>query len=105
MIKELLHSDGTITTVPARKDGNGAAEPTTEKVAACTRIAPDDISRIVEKPRDGDLLWLDIEEPTEEDLTLLQREFGFHLLAIEDIRHQNQRPKVDDYGAFVHIII
>jgi magnesium transporter len=105
MIKELLHSDGTITTVPARANGDGASDTPAEKVAACTRIEPGDIGKIVGTPRKGDVLWLDIEQPTEDDLTLLQEKFGFHLLAIDDIRHRNQRPKVDDYGGFVHVII
>ena len=41
--------------------------------------------------------WLDIEAPDDSDYELLEKVFNFHLLTIEDIRHQNQRPKVDEY--------
>ncbi len=109
MIKELLHSDGTVTTIPVKTDtpagtaGNDTTE--TEQVTRCTRIAPHQISDIIGAPGEKDILWLDIENPTEADLTLLREEFHLHLLAIEDIRTRNQRPKVDDYGTFVHIVI
>src|SRR4051812_22205679 len=105
MIKELLHSDGTVTLIPARTDGDGAASSRPEKIAACVSIPPEEISRIIESSDSDDVFWLDIEQPTDADLDLLQRKFGFHLLAIEDVRHRNQRPKVDDYGTFVHVVI
>jgi magnesium transporter len=41
--------------------------------------------------------WLDIEAPDDSDYDLLETTFNFHPLTIEDIRHQNQRPKVDEY--------
>jgi Mg2+ and Co2+ transporter CorA len=43
----------------------------------------DEIDQII--ARDEGLLWLDIEQPTEHDIALLQREFGFHPLALEDV--------------------
>ena len=44
--------------------------------------------------------WLDIETPDEADYDLLEHTFHFHALTIEDIRHQDQRPKVDDYDNY-----
>jgi len=41
--------------------------------------------------------WLDIEAPDQTDYDLLQDVFKFHPLTIEDIQHQDQRPKVDEY--------
>jgi magnesium transporter len=41
--------------------------------------------------------WLDIEAPDDADYELLEKTFNFHPLTIEDIRHQDQRPKVDEY--------
>ncbi len=109
MIKELLHSDGTVTTIPADVNagapvpGNGA--PGARPMTQCRRIKPDQVSEIIGAAGERDILWLDIEEPTEDDLAFLQKEFGLHLLAIEDIRNRNQRPKVDDYGSFVHVVL
>lgn len=42
--------------------------------------------------------WLDIQDPTEEDVTTLREQFGFHPLAIEDATRAHERPKVDAYG-------
>ncbi len=53
--------------------------------------------------RDG--FWLDIEEPDEEDYHLLENVFKFHPLTIEDIKHQNQRPKVDEYTDYNFAVI
>ena len=44
--------------------------------------------------------WLDIEAPDDADYELLEHTFKFHPLTIEDIRHQDQRPKVDEYNDY-----
>lgn len=44
------------------------------------------------------LVWLDIQDPAEEDIKLLRDVFGFHPLAIEDATRAHERPKVDAYG-------
>ncbi len=48
---------------------------------------------------------IDIEAPDESDYELLERTFKFHPLTIEDIRHQNQRPKVDEYPDYNFTVI
>jgi magnesium transporter len=53
--------------------------------------------------RDG--FWLDIEEPNEDDYHLLENVFKFHPLTIEDIKHQNQRPKLDEYPEYNFAVI
>jgi len=50
-------------------------------------------------------LWLDIEQPDEDDFKLLRETFKFHPLTIEDIQHQNQRPKVDEYPDYNFAVI
>jgi magnesium transporter len=49
--------------------------------------------------------WLDIEAPDEADYHLLENTFNFHPLTIEDIKHQNQRPKVDEYPDYNFTVI
>ena len=67
---------------------------TVEGQTPATRV--EDITRCFnEKHELG--FWLDIEKPDESDYELLEDTFKFHPLTIEDIRHQDQRPKVDDY--------
>jgi len=49
--------------------------------------------------------WLDIEAPDEDDYKLLRDTFKFHPLTIEDIQHQEQRPKVDEYTDYNFTVI
>jgi magnesium transporter len=44
------------------------------------------------------VIWLDLQDATEEDVALLREQFGFHPLAIEDATRAHERPKVDAYG-------
>ncbi len=54
---------------------------------------------------DGGVLWLDIDEPTEADFEMLASEFGFHPLAIEDLKQRDQRPKVVEYGDYIFVVV
>lgn len=49
--------------------------------------------------------WLDIEAPSDEDYHMLEHTFKFHPLAIEDIKNQDQRPKVDEYSDYNFAVI
>ena len=51
------------------------------------------------------LLWVDAATPDEGDLAYLVAAFGIHPLAEEDIRHRNQRPKLDEYGDQLFIVV
>jgi len=48
----------------------------------------------------GARVWLDLADPTEEELALIQEEFGLHELAMEDTRTRGQRPKVEVYEGY-----
>ena len=49
--------------------------------------------------------WLDIEAPDDDDYRLLTDTFKFHQLTIEDVKHQNQRPKLDGYDGYVFAVV
>src|ERR1700676_74871 len=49
--------------------------------------------------------WLDIESPDADDYRLLEETFKAHPLTIEDIRNQNQRPKIDEYPEYNFVVI
>src|SRR6266511_6221347 len=53
----------------------------------------------------GTRVWLDLEEPTDDELAMIQEEFGLHPLAIEDTRNLNQRPKVDVYEGYFFVVV
>jgi magnesium transporter len=67
-------------------------EPRTDQIEACLR-----------EGKQG--FWLDIENPDAADYELLEKTFKFHPLALEDIRHQNQRPKLDEYAGYVFVVL
>ena len=53
----------------------------------------------------GGVRWLQLERPLEADREWLEREFGFHPLAIEDVASRNQRPKLDAYDDYLFIVL
>jgi magnesium transporter len=50
------------------------------------------------------LVWLDVQDPGDEELNLLLEEFGFHPLSVEDVAHPDQRPKVDEYRGYLFVV-
>jgi len=44
-----------------------------------------------------EFFWLDLVEPADDDLAALGERFGWHPLALEDVQHFRQRPKLDRY--------
>ncbi len=53
----------------------------------------------------GEFFWLDIREPSEDEFALLREVFRFHPLAVEDSEHFGQRPKFEDYGDVVFLVL
>ncbi len=51
------------------------------------------------------VVWVDVEAPTDADYAMLEEEFHFHHLAIEDCRHAHQRPKVDEYKGYYFVVL
>lgn len=52
-----------------------------------------------------DTLWLDFQDPAEDELSVLIDVFKFHPLAIEDCLLPHHHPKVDDHGDYLFMII
>jgi magnesium transporter len=51
------------------------------------------------------LHWIDLEDPTVKEATILEDPFHFHPLAIEDTLAEVHHPKVDDYEAYIFVIV
>lgn len=52
------------------------------------------------------ILWVDIcAEPNDVTETLLRETFGFHALAIADALDETHVPKVDDWGAYLTLVV
>jgi magnesium transporter len=53
----------------------------------------------------GQTRWVQCVEPSPAEIEELAREFHIHPLAVEDIRIRNQRPKLDDYGSQLFVVL
>jgi magnesium transporter len=51
------------------------------------------------------LIWIDVVDPTDEELTVLQRTLGLHELSVEDSRRWGQRSKVEFYPNYVFLVV
>jgi magnesium transporter len=65
----------------------------------------DDLQLIDAKVTDQKVLWLDITDPQEDDFQLLGSGFGFHALAIDDLRQSHGAPKLDEYEDHVFQVV
>jgi magnesium transporter len=60
---------------------------------------------LVHDARDrGHRVWLDVVDPTDEELEALRIELGLHELAVEDSRRWGQRAKVDRYADHLFLV-
>ncbi len=55
--------------------------------------------------RDAGPLWVDIDTNNRHQVAILEKVFGFHPLAVEDVMHPNSRVKVDAYDGYVFITV
>jgi len=55
--------------------------------------------------KDGAFVWLGVVEPSEEEFKAVASEFGLHELAVEDAVRAHQRPKVEEYGETIHVVV
>jgi len=50
-------------------------------------------------------VWVALRDTTDAELDKMQEEFGLHDLAIEDARHGHQRPKIEEYGDTLFVVM
>lgn len=50
-------------------------------------------------------VWVALANPEPAELEAMQREFGLHELAVEDAHHGHQRPKIDEYGQSLFVVL
>jgi magnesium transporter len=52
---------------------------------------------------ESSVIWLDLRDPSREDLAVLSEEFGLHPVAVEDAIQQHERPKLDRYRSHLFL--
>jgi magnesium transporter len=67
------------------------------------QIGINEISAYVRRPEC--LLWVALRDPSDVELQQMQQEFGLHELAVEDAQHGHQRPKVEEYGDSLFVVL
>lgn len=66
-------------------------------------LAREEVSAYVERPEC--LVWVALKEPDAAELEVLKQQFGLHPLAVEDARHGHQRPKLEEYGDSLFVVL
>jgi magnesium transporter len=66
-------------------------------------VDPSTVQQLLASPHQ--VFWLDMQAPDDDDYRLLSDTFKFHQLTIEDVKHQNQRPKLDGYDGYVFAVV
>jgi magnesium transporter len=66
-------------------------------------IARHEISEYLKRP--GCFVWVALYEPEPGELEAMQEEFGLHELAVEDAQHGHQRPKIEEYGDSLFVVL
>jgi magnesium transporter len=86
-----------------------AAPPETNRLVVCRaggqftmKVNPDDISEIIKQ--EDQFVWLDLQDPQEQDIALLRDEFKFHRLAIEDATRHHERPKLESFDGYYFLV-
>jgi magnesium transporter len=66
-------------------------------------IQKHEISNYLARP--GCFVWVALRDATEVELAEMQEEFDLHALAIEDARLGHQRPKIEEYGNALFVVM
>jgi magnesium transporter len=53
----------------------------------------------------GSFVWVALKDPDETELQLVEAKFSLHELSVEDARHGHQRPKLDEYGSALFVVL
>ncbi|BAL25031.1 magnesium/cobalt transporter CorA [Azoarcus sp. KH32C] len=66
-------------------------------------LTVEEISDYVAEP--GCFVWVALRDATPEELDKMAEEFNLHELAVEDARHGHQRPKIEEYGDSIFVVM
>ncbi len=88
-----IESAGARVNVRVRRRGQEWPEP----------IPAPDISEVL--PDRDTLIWVDIRDPGDAEIAMLQEEFDFSPLSLEDVVKERQRPKVDEYPSYYFLVM
>jgi magnesium transporter len=85
-------------------DGAGAASGRAGKAIRVPCLHNPDGREIEFHLSTGRFVWIDLDGPTEADLQRVSEHIPLHPLTLEDARTFAQRPKIEDYDAYVFMV-
>lgn len=56
-------------------------------------------------PDSGAFVWVNIQQPGEDEARLMRDVFGFHGLAVEDALQSAHHPKLESYGDYLYLVL
>jgi magnesium transporter len=66
-------------------------------------IDKSEIASYLQRP--GCFVWVALVDATEAELQEMREQFGLHELAVEDAQHGHQRPKMEEYGDSLFVVL
>jgi len=66
-------------------------------------VSLEEASAVLKEP--GGFVWIGLLEPDEAELRKAQEVFGLHDLAVEDAHRAHQRPKLEEYGDSLFVVL
>lgn len=83
--------------------GDPAATATGPIQVPCLHNPPhDELAAQLQRPG---FVWIDLEDPSDEDLASLGKLMKLHPLTIEDARTFRQRPKIEEYDGYIFMVV
>jgi magnesium transporter len=67
--------------------------------------APYDLAGHGFEPGDDAFLWVDVRDPTPDDLEELQRSLQLHPITLEDAMHRRQRTKLEVFDDYIFLVV
>ena len=106
--------DDPRTTDPTSSSASGAGTPPAHGAEASHFTLVDANGTALLAPTRNDIeqrlsgdayFWLDLHQPTADDIAMLGGIFAFHPLSLEDAAHFGQRPKIDPYDGYAYLVV
>ncbi len=66
-------------------------------------VPPAEVHDYLKRP--GVFVWMALRDTDDAELVAMQDEFDLHELAVEDARHGHQRPKIEEYGSTLFVVM
>lgn len=66
-------------------------------------ISVEEIPAYINRP--ACFVWIALKDPDPSELETMQKVFGLHELAVEDAQHGHQRPKIEEYGESLFVVL